>query len=263
MSRSNPSENGIPNPAKRWFEWNGELGVVRYYDKETKQNVEVGSDFTFLLLDQLGRVGGWHDLSESAIYSNEVKDTRKDALIVKSYKGGTLIEGIYKDIKDRVNAVGGQFVANCYIAFKNGSDGLEIGSLRFKGAALGAWMEFRKAHRADLYKKAIRINGFEEGKKGRIVFRVPKLSSVPTTPETDRIAVGLDAELQEFLKSYFKRTTREQVEQGNDHADESHDADVPPPAVAPLTDDDIPFAWVLPFLLPATIGLHIVTRAWS
>ena len=260
MSRSNPAENGVPNPATRWFEWNGEQGTVRYYDRETKKNVDVGSDFTFLLLDQLGRVGGWDNHSDSAIFSNEVKDTRKDVLIVKSRKGGTLIDGLYKDIKDRVNALGGQFVANCYIAFK-GDDGLSIGAIRFKGAALGAWMEFCKNHRADLYKKAVRINGYEEGTKGRVVFRVPRLSPVPTSPETDRIAVNLDAELQEYLRSYFARTTREQVEQSV-HSDESQQEEMPPP-VAPLTDDDIPFAWVLPFLLPAMVTLHLVAKAWN
>ena len=111
MSRSNPSENSNPNPAVRWFEWNGEKGLIRYYDKDAKQNVDVALPFTFLLLDQLGSVRGWHDASESGIYSNEVKDTRQDVLIVKAYKGGVLAEGIYKDIKDRVNNQGGQLVA--------------------------------------------------------------------------------------------------------------------------------------------------------
>lgn len=248
MSRSNPNENTNPNPATRWFEWNGEHGVVRYYDKDAKQNVDVGSDFTFILLDELGSVRGWHDASDSGIYSNEVKDTRQEAFVVKSFKGGTLIEGIYRDIKDRVNSMGGQFVANCYIAFTNGN-GLAIGSLRFKGAALGAWMEFRKEHRAELFTKAIHVNGFTEGKKGRIVFRMPILETVDITREQDRTAMALDHTLQAFLKSYFKKPTREQVD--------AHDKDAQPnaPEGAPLnelTADDIPFAWILPFVLPLT-----------
>src|SRR3990167_9486263 len=137
MSRSNPGANGAANPAVRWFEWNGEHGVVRYYDKDAKKNVDVGSEFRFVLLDERGSVRGWHDPSQSGIYSNEVKDTRQDVLVVKAFKGGPLAEGFYKDIKDRVNAVGGQFNANCYIAFRNGDGALTIGSLRFKGAALG------------------------------------------------------------------------------------------------------------------------------
>lgn len=33
-------------------------------------------------------------------------------------------------------------------------------------------------------------------------------------------------------------------------------APAPPPPVTELTDDDIPFAWVVPFLLPALLALH-------
>lgn len=241
MSRSNPNENSNPNPAKRWFEWNGEKGLVRYYDKDAKQNVDVGSDFTFILLDQLGSVRGWHDASDSAIYSNEVKDTRQEALVVKAFKGGTLAEGIYKDIKDRVKAEGGQFVTNCYIAFKNGG-GLEIGSLRFKGAALGSWMEFCKEHRADLYKKAVRINGFTSGKKGRITFCMPVLELKDISPDTDKAAIVLDQELQEFFASYFNRTKRDQADAHDDEADtEQPENDFDDRPGDELTDDDIPF----------------------
>lgn len=237
MSRSNPSEHA-PNPAVRWFEWNGEAGTVRYYDKEKKQNVDVGTDFTFVLLDELGSVRGWHEASQSGIYSNEVRDTRADVLVVKSFKGGTIAEGLYKAIKDRVNVAGGQFVANCYIAFKNGGEGFDIGSIRFKGAALGAWMEFRKAHRADLFKKAVQITGYTEGKKGRVVFRVPTMKLVPLTAETNDIAIGLDKELQEFLTAYLKRAKRDQAETTDRPTD-----DVPPPDDNDITpnDDDIPF----------------------
>ncbi len=246
MSRSNPTENTTPNPAVRWFEWNGEAGTVRYYDKDLKKNVDCGSDFRFLLLDQLASVRGWHEPSQSGIYSNEVKDTRADVLIVKSFKGGTLAQGLYTDIKDRANAVGGQFVANCYIGFKQ--DGaLALGSMRFKGAALGAWMEFSKAHRADLFKRAVRINGFTEGKKGRITFRMPILSMVDTSAETNAAAEDLDRVLQEFLKGYLGRNTQERVETSAQHVrDEDMDRDTAEPeydepASGPITVDDIPF----------------------
>jgi hypothetical protein len=238
MSRSNPHQ-GTPNPAVRWFEWSGEKGLVRYYDKDAKQTVEVGSSFTFMLLDQLGSVRGWHDPSQSGIYSNEVKDTRQDAMIVKAFKGGTLAEGVYKDIKLAVNAIGGHFNANLYIAFKDETR-LEIGSLRFKGAALGAWMEFSKAHRGDIYKKAITIDGFTEGKKGRIVYRMPTFKVSDVSEATNDTAVGLDAELQEWLAGYLTRSKKEQVaqppppEQGHDHGEPDYEA-------PPITDDDIPF----------------------
>jgi hypothetical protein len=242
VSRSNPHENGTPNPAKRWFEWTGEKGIVRYYDKAKETNVDVGSDFTFLLLDELACVRGWHDASDSGIYSNEVKDTRQDVLVVKSFKGGPIAEGLYKDIKDRVNNAGGAFNANCYIAFKDEAGELQIGSLRFKGAALGAWMEFRKEHRADLYKKAVRIDGYTEGQKGRVVFRVPQFKVVSISEATDNTAKGLDAELQEFLAGYLKKNKLAQAEAVAQHvSDEDIAADVDRRPMEPITDDSIPF----------------------
>lgn len=214
MSRSNPNEHQT-NPATRFMEWNGEQGNVRYYDKALKKNVDVPIPFTFLLLDELACVRGWNDASSSGIYSNEVRDTRTDLMVVKSFKGGTIAEGLYKDIKDRVNAAGGQFNANCYIGFKDGA-ALAIASLKFKGAALGAWMEFRKANRSDLYKKAIHINGFAEGKKGKVIFRVPTFELKATLEETDRQAVELDRQLQQFLDGYLSRRTEDKAEPHTD-----------------------------------------------
>lgn len=250
MSLSNPNENGQPNPSSRWFEWTGEKGEVRYYDKDKKENVTIGNDFTFILLDQLAKVGGWHDASDSGIYSNEVKDTRQDVLVVRSFKGGTIAEGIYREIKDRVNAAGGKFVANLYIAVK--IDGvLKIAALQLSGAALHAWAEFQKSHRSELTKKAVRINGFTEGKKGRITFRVPIFSTKDISADTLAHAVELDKQLQDFLNGYLKRTRRDQAETVARHVSDEevaaddeqpwHDNPVASEAYAPVTDDDIPF----------------------
>jgi len=259
MSRSNPHE-GSPNPAVRWFEWSGSKGLVRYYDKENKANVTAAEPFTFMLLDQLGKVGGWHDSSDSGIYSNEVKDIRQELLVVKSFKGGVLAEGLYKDIKDRVNAQGGHYVANLYIAFK--LDGaLKIGSLRFKGAALSAWMEFVKANRSEVYKNAIQITGFTEGKKGSVVFRVPTFKLLALSSASNDAAVALDRELQDWLKGYFARSTGDRA----DHAPSAPIEDYTPPELereyataGAITDDDIPFAWMLPLLMPALALLGTV-----
>ncbi len=235
MSRSQPNMNA-PNPSTRWFEWSGEMGSVRYYDKDLGENIVCPLPFTFLLLDELGSVRGWHDASSSGIYSNEVRDTREDALIVKAFKGGTLAEGLYADIKDRVHTLGGKFNANCYLGFKNGS-GLAIGCLRFKGAALGAWMTFRKDHRLELFEKAVTITGYTEGKKGRITFRMPEFKMVPLTPATNSEAIELDKTLQSYLAEYLTRTTSDRVDMpkdemlGHDVEDQS--------AMQPV--DDIPF----------------------
>jgi len=250
MSLSNPHEKGQPNPSTRWLEWNGEHGTISYYDKDAKQNIPVQLPFTFILLDELGSVRGWHDASQSGIYSNEVKDTRQDALIVKAFKGGTLAEGVYRDIKDRVNSLGGSFNTNCYIAFKNENGDLHIGAIRFKGAALAGWMEFRKQHRSDFYSKAIKIDGFLEGKKGKVVYRIPQFAMTQISPQTIEAAVGLDKTLQEFLKGYLSRNKQDQTEivsqaqKDVGHHVGADDFENRPPAALPenaFISDDIPF----------------------
>ena len=236
MSRSQPDQHQT-NPATRWYEWDGENGALRYYDKPSKTNIGVKLPFTFLLLDQLGSVRGWDDASQSGIYSNEVKDTRAEPMLVKSFKGGIVAEGIYKDIKATVNAAGGKFHACLYIAAKIDGE-LTLAALRFKGAGLMGWMEFSKAHRAELYSKAVVVAGYTEGRKGKVVFRTPTFKLVDVTSETDAQAKGIDAVLQTYLAGYLKRNTVERVAHVRD------EDILPPPSdedAPPLTDDDINF----------------------
>lgn len=224
MSRSNPTD-ATRNPSARWFEFasGADGGFVRYYDKDTEKNIglgdaETGGKFTFILLDELATVKGWHDPSESGIFANEVRDTRQDTLVVRSFKGGELASGLYAGIKDRIVAVGGHFVASCYIAFKDDA-GLRIGNIRFKGAALGEWMEFKKQcpSKKDaagknvkaFYVDAVKIEGFEQMKKGGTTFRVPKFALASISEETSKQAIALDTELQAFLSDYLRRPRAE------------------------------------------------------
>lgn len=220
MSRSNPTD-AVRNPSTRWFEFAAGVdgGFVRYYDKDSEKNIglgdaEHGGKFMFILLDELATVKGWHDPSESGIFANEVRDTRQDTLVVRSFKGGELASGLYASIKDRIGAVGGHFVSSCYIAYKDG-DVLRIGNIRFKGAALGTWMEFKKQcpSKKDAagksvkayYVDAVKIEGFEQLKKGGTTFRVPKFLLATLSEETNKQAMDLDKELQAFLSDYLKR----------------------------------------------------------
>lgn len=254
MSRSNPTD-GARNPSTRWFEWAGgdEGGFVRWYDKETKQHIKMDGPFTFLLLDELSTVKGWHEPSESSIYANEVRDLRQDALVVKSFKGGELATGLYTSIKDRIVAKGGHYHASVYLAYKEGAE-LRIGNLGLKGAALGAWMDFKKAApmKKDVNGKslkayfvdAVTVAGFVEAKKGGTTFRVPKFALKEVAEATNLQAVALDTELQAFFAEYLKRPRAEAVKPPETNGDTPPDDDTPPPEHRGAFDDmadDIPF----------------------
>jgi len=241
MSRSS-SFDSQSHPCTRWLEWHGEKGLLRYYDRDTKTTVDVPLPFSFLLLDTLACVRGWHDESRSGITSNEVRDTTLEPLVVKAFKHGTLAEGFYRDIRDAVVRQGGKYHASLYLAFRDDAGELRIGNLRLKGAALQSWSEFKKAaHKSRLYADAIKVAGVEEGKKGRVVYRVPRFELLPAAAETHAAAQVLDQQLQAYLFTYLQTNRREQAD-----ADDQHDAVAPPPPPQPLdavaiTDDDIPF----------------------
>ncbi len=258
MSRSNPTDV-TSNPCTRWFEWAGgsDGGIVRYYDKENKTNVVVNLPFQFILLDQLSTVKGWHDASDSGIYANEVRDTKQDTLVVRSFKGGVLAEGLYSNIRDRVGNFGGSYVSSCYIAFK-GDDGLQIGNIAFKGAALNAWIEFKKGSgtKTDAngkaipayYADAVKVAGFDEGKKGSITYRTPKFALTPATPESNDAAIALDKDLQAFMDGYLRRPREDAAEStaaayAPTHEEQARDAetDVDEQRASEFQDDDIPF----------------------
>ena len=235
MSRSQPTDR-LPHPCRLWLEWHGETGAFRTYHRETKTRVTVPLPLTVLVLDQLATVGGWHDASASAIYANEVRDTRTDPMTVKAFKEGTIATGLYREIKETVHAAGGHFVSVVYIALKDEQGVLTLGAIQWKGAALRAWMEFTRDHRAHLYEQAVEVTGYEEGKKGRVVFRVPTFRLRPVSADTHAAAVAVDTTLQTYLRAYLERTQPASPER-HEAVAEPDDGDRP----REITDDDIPF----------------------
>lgn len=250
MSRSNPEENNLPNPAESIFDWKGDTGGIKCFHKAEKKTTTITptekDPFIFLLLQELGCVRGFDQTNNCGIYSNEIKDSRADVLIVKRHKQDTLAEGIYKTIKEKVNLAGGDFHVSIYLAYKQ-DNALHIGTLRLKGAALNAWIEFGKKQRPNLYKKAIAIDGVIEGKNGAVTFRVPKFSVKDVSEATEAEAIALDKELQTYLKAYFANT-KQSVEHTTQHVrDEDMPSSPPPTAQVDISDadevflDDVPF----------------------
>jgi hypothetical protein len=199
MSRSNNTE--LTNPATRFFEWSGSEGCVRYYDKETEQNVTVKLPFRFLVLDRVAQVAGGIDRDGTyyGFWSNQVRSTKNEPFVVRS-KQGVEASGYYEQIKA---TPGVKFMTGLYVAFYDESGALQIGMLKVKGAALTAWIEFTKDHK-DIYKGAFSITGNEKQKKGATTYYSPVFAFVPTVKEeTEAAAVKLDKELQTYLAAYF------------------------------------------------------------
>jgi hypothetical protein len=207
-----------PNPASKYFEWAGgnNGGHISYYDKsavnpETKKagvNVLVKLPFAFIVIGITSTIKGWHDGSDSAIYSNEVKDTVGEPLVVKAFDGGVLATGFYSAIRDRVAAAGGRFTSNIYLAYRDAGV-MKIGCLQLHGASLNSWVEFKNASGDAIWKKAVGITSYKEGKKGSIVYRTPVFTLRDVSTESDDAAGVLQEQLAKYHTEYFARTRTE------------------------------------------------------
>ncbi len=208
MSRSNQTD--LINPAVHFYQWNGDKGGFKYWDKtkgEKGETVIVPLPFTFIVLDTLSTIKGYNDAESSGYWSNEVRNIKEDILTVKS-KGGLCAAGTYdKVIKDR-NCNGAKYCQSAYVAIKEGSE-FKIANIQITGAALSAWIEFRKKHK--IYEIAIGVAKFIEGKKGKTIFQIPVFQPVKLSPEADAKAKELDVELQKYLSVYLK-TNKEKMD---------------------------------------------------
>ena len=220
----------INNPATKWFGWSGSTGTLSYYDKDSKTNVEVKTPFAFLLLDTFTTIKGYNKDAKAGIYSNEVKDLSKEILNVRKGKED-LISGLYKDIKETVVAAGGKYAQSCYIAYKEENGELVIGNIMMEGSSfgggthlpadknmkdviIGGWMTFSKNNVAEIYSKAIVLEGKDDRvcTNGATKFYAPKFKLIEIDPETDKKAIALTQVLKKYMVEYFKRSASQEVE---------------------------------------------------
>lgn len=206
MSRSNDTQ--IKNPSTKFFEWNGDKGGFKYYDKDKKDEpskgqIQVPFPFRFLVLDELTTIRGFSDADQCGFYSNEIRDTRKEPLTVKNRKG-FLFTGLYEQVKEKCGSKGADYAKSLYIAYYDENKKLVIGNITLKGASIGPWIEFCKENK--VMEIGVQCKSMIEGKKGKTVYQMPVFEVLPVSEETNKAAIELDIELQAHLKAYFSRT---------------------------------------------------------
>ena len=190
------NDGGSKNPAKKFFSWKGGIGVWEYYDKDKQEKVQISDTMYIVPLDELSTIKGWHDGSQSGIYSNEVKNLNEEELSVKSFKGGELTKGLYSSIKG--NLQGGKFCKSVYAAILDSKGNvIEMVNFSFSGSSLGSWIE------AEIKIKEGKIltisKNPEQQKKGATTYYVPKIVKSDKRDAIMAECEGLDRELQEYL----------------------------------------------------------------
>ena len=155
-------------PAAKYLEWASEQGKFKYYDKAKGENVLIDMP-RFLVLMQFHTVKGWHDSSQSSIYSNEVKLIGTQEMEVKAFKGGLIAKGIYKEIKERITAAGGHYVKSVYVMTVEG----DVWNLQLKGAVVQEWGEVFNKCQSRFADEWVTLDKVDKRKKGRVEYTVP------------------------------------------------------------------------------------------
>lgn len=195
MSLSNPREQ---SPVRKFFRVRASTGDVIHYDKALAKEVEAEIPFRFIVLDVLNTVGGFHEPSNSGIWSNEVRNSTTDTLKVRT-KAGVVAEGPYNQIKDKLKALGGKFANSVYIAYPE-SDGWALGNINFVGASVSSWFDFSQGKRLSS-DPGVAITGFTEQKKGRTEYFVPNFNDWTVPGDDLGVAEELDRSLQQYLSA--------------------------------------------------------------
>jgi hypothetical protein len=199
-NRKNAFQQPQSNPATKFFDWKSNDKCFSYYDKEEQKNILVPLPFKFLVLDELHAVKGWNDATSSGIYSNEVKFISKEPMTVKPFKGNEIAKGLYKDIKEKIQAAGGHYVKSIYIMLEDGA----LANIQFKGAAVQKWGEFTAKTRTRLADEWVVVDGVIDGKKGAVKFYTPdfKFEKSLSDSEADLADSAFDT-LEAYLTTYL------------------------------------------------------------
>ena len=199
------------NPTSKYLEWKSNDKSFSYYDKSAGENVKVELPLKFLFLQNYHTVKGWNDASESGIYSNEVFYIGSEPMTVRSFKGGVIAEGLYKDIKPTITAAGGKYNRSIYVMLEDGT----VANISLKGSGVRQWSDFMEANKNTIDNQWVEVLTSNDEKKGSIKYSTPEFTvGANLTKQDSAKADDVAAELKTYLDGYFKKeaATTEEVE---------------------------------------------------
>ena len=194
------------NPTTKYLEWKSNDKSFSFYNKDAGAKEELKLPLKFLFLQHYHTVKGFSDTSNSGIYSNEVYYIGTEEMAVRSFKGGLIAEGLYKDIKPKIVNAGGKYHRSVYAMMEDGS----IVNFAFKGAVVKEWSDFMNDNQNLLDNQWVSITDVKDEKKGSIKYSVPVFTvGDAISKDTAKLADSKADELKSFLE---ERATSNKVE---------------------------------------------------
>ena len=206
ISHTSEKSNSSNNPTKRYLDWKSNNKSFEYYDKEAGEKVSVELPLKFVFLQHYHTVKGWHDASQSGIYSNEVFYIGSEEMNVKSFKGGSIASGLYKDIKVDLMNAGAKYHRSVYVMLEDGT----IANISMKGAVVKEWSDFIDVNKSLVDTKWVEVSSTKDQKKGSIKYSTPEFKLGGDLNPNDIKNADRSAEmLKEYLDAYFGKVEEE------------------------------------------------------
>ena len=197
------------NPTSKYLDWKSNDKAFEYYDKNAGEKVKVGLPLKFVFLQHYHTVKGWNDSSESGIYSNEVFYIGSEPMTVRSFKGGVIAEGLYKDIKPTITNAGGKYHRSVYVMLEDGT----LANLSLKGAVVSEWSDFMEKNKNLVDGQWVEVNSAKEQKKGSVKYTTPEFTmgknlTAKQSGQADEVA----SQLKDYLDGYFNKEEAVEVD---------------------------------------------------
>lgn len=204
---SRPQTKG-KNPAAKFLEWKSDEGKLSYYDKEKGENILVELPLKFVILEHYHTVKGWHDASESGIYSNEVFEIGRKVLNVRSLKGGGIAQGLYKEIKSTVKDAGGHYCRSIYAV----TNDLEIINISLKGSGVSAYSDFiQEIGDGNFDTNWVEITEAAPMKKGKVSYTVPVFKKGAEIKDKSKLQPFAET-LESYMNDYFRQDFKQEFD---------------------------------------------------
>lgn len=210
-SRADEYTSKQSNPCTKFLSWDQNAKSFTYWDKEKAEDVVVDLPMRFIKLKELSTVKGWHNDSNSGIFSNEVVNLQTDELNVRAFKGGDIVKGTYANIKDTIIKNGGHYEKSIYVLDGTG----ELLNIALKGSGIHAYSVFMEDKgRKRALTEWIVIEQAIDAKKGAISYTVPSFDYLKeiSSEETEEADTKYRA-FMEYFNSYAPKPVVETNEE--------------------------------------------------
>lgn len=175
-----PTSDKPRHPSSSWANWKNGKFIAWNRDKQEEEEITLPKEFV-VIAESYSIKGFLQD--KGGVWSNEIYSFANDPFTIRANNGEILYEGLWKDIKDKVKALGLKVTTNVHYIDPKKTDVLR--TFCVKWAASQEWMNsFSNENRNAEANNTVTLKEVKDGKTWSVTYTYPSFAAVkPLTPE--------------------------------------------------------------------------------